>query len=98
MITNTLNGSFWTAYGLAVLDPFIYCPNGLGAALGVVQTVLILVFPRKSSLRDEEEGKREGATGEDDDNSNNDDKLESTSEMGKQPTKSDDLKDLEHDC
>jgi solute carrier family 50 protein (sugar transporter) len=52
MITNTLNGSFWTAYGLAVLDPFIYVPNGLGAALGVVQTVLILVFPRKSSLPD----------------------------------------------
>lgn len=23
MITNTLNGSFWTAYGFAILDPFI---------------------------------------------------------------------------
>jgi solute carrier family 50 protein (sugar transporter) len=46
MATNTANGAFWTAYGLAVLDPFIYVPNGLGAALGVVQIFLVLTFPR----------------------------------------------------
>jgi solute carrier family 50 protein (sugar transporter) len=46
MATNTVNGAFWTAYGLAVLDPFIYAPNGLGAALGVVQIFLVVTFPR----------------------------------------------------
>jgi hypothetical protein len=47
MITNTLNGTFWAVYGLAVVDPFIYVTNGLGAILGVVQIVLCLLFPRK---------------------------------------------------
>ncbi len=49
MATNTLNGIFWTAYGIAVLDPFVYAPNGLGALLGVIQVVLIILFPRKPS-------------------------------------------------
>jgi solute carrier family 50 protein (sugar transporter) len=101
MITNTLNGSFWTAYGLAVLDPFIYVPNALGAVLGVVQIVLILVFPRNASLP-EEGAKREIASSkEDDDNpttiNNDDDKFESrtTLEMVQQPAKNNDSEDLE---
>lgn len=49
MVTNTLNGSFWTAYGIAVLDPFIYVPNGLGAVLGLIQVVLIVLYPRKAT-------------------------------------------------
>jgi solute carrier family 50 protein (sugar transporter) len=56
MATNTANGVFWGAYGLAVLDPFIYVPNGLGAALGVVQIVLILTFPRFPALEEVEGG------------------------------------------
>ena len=48
MITNTLNGTFWAVYGLAVTDPFIYVTNGLGAALGVIQIVMCLLFPRKN--------------------------------------------------
>jgi solute carrier family 50 protein (sugar transporter) len=51
MIINTLNGSFWTAYGLAVMDPFIYAPNGLGALLGVVQMILCALFPRSKGGR-----------------------------------------------
>jgi hypothetical protein len=51
MLTNTLNGTFWAVYGLAVTDPFIYVTNGLGAMLGVVQIILCLLFPRK---KDEE--------------------------------------------
>lgn len=47
LLTNTANGAFWCAYGLAVLDPFIAVPNGLGAALGVIQVLLCLLFPRK---------------------------------------------------
>lgn len=46
MITNTLNSCFWTAYGLAIGDPFIYVPNGIGAGLGFVQAALVLLFPR----------------------------------------------------
>jgi solute carrier family 50 (sugar transporter) len=57
MITNTANGSFWTAYGVAVMDPFIFVPNGIGALLGVIQFLLCLVFPRKPTLIGEmEEG------------------------------------------
>lgn len=46
MVTNTLNGIFWTAYGIAVLDPFVYAPNGLGAVLGAIQIFLIVIYPR----------------------------------------------------
>jgi solute carrier family 50 (sugar transporter) len=47
MVTNTLNGTFWAVYGLAVTDPFIYVTNGFGAILGIVQIALCLMFPRK---------------------------------------------------
>jgi solute carrier family 50 protein (sugar transporter) len=46
MLTNTANGSFWAAYGVAVLDPFIAVPNAIGALLGLIQIVLCLLFPR----------------------------------------------------
>jgi solute carrier family 50 (sugar transporter) len=49
LITNTLNASFWLAYGLAVKDAFIFIPNGLGAVLGAIQVLLLLIFPRKST-------------------------------------------------
>lgn len=49
MITNTLNGIFWTAFGIAVFDWFIAVPNGLGALLGGIQFVLCIFFPRKPS-------------------------------------------------
>ena len=48
MTTNTFNGTFWFAYGLAVLDPFIYVPNGLGSLLGVIQIILCMIFPRRN--------------------------------------------------
>jgi solute carrier family 50 (sugar transporter) len=47
MICSLLNGSLWFVYGMAVLDYFIAVPNGLGAALGVVQMVLCMIFPRQ---------------------------------------------------
>jgi solute carrier family 50 (sugar transporter) len=47
MMTNTLNGAFWCAYGVAVLDPFIAVPNALGSLLGVVQIILCIIFPRR---------------------------------------------------
>jgi solute carrier family 50 protein (sugar transporter) len=56
MFTNTLNGSFWTAYGIAVLDPFIYVPNGIGVLFGGVQFFLYLVLPRKPTVTDDKEG------------------------------------------
>lgn len=46
MVTNTLNGTFWAAYGIAVLDPFIAVPNAVGAGLGVIQIALCALFPR----------------------------------------------------
>jgi hypothetical protein len=49
MITNTLNGVFWAAYGYAVADPFISVPNSLGAGLGLVQVLLYLLYPRRAA-------------------------------------------------
>ena len=47
MVTNTLNAVFWTAYGSAVADPFLYVPNGMGALFGGCQILLLVLFPRK---------------------------------------------------
>ena len=44
MLTNTFNGCFWGAYGVAILDWFIAVPNILGAALGAVQIALFVLF------------------------------------------------------
>ena len=48
MITNTLNGTFWSIYGFAVSDMFVAIPNGIGALFGVLQVVLIVLFPRQA--------------------------------------------------
>jgi solute carrier family 50 (sugar transporter) len=49
MMGGFLNGTFWAAYGVAVLDAFIAVPNALGALLGVIQIVLCVIFPRKAN-------------------------------------------------
>ena len=49
MIASLVNGTLWCVYGVAVSDNFIAVPNGFGAALGLVQLVLCLVFPRHHS-------------------------------------------------
>lgn len=56
MITNTLNGFFWTAYGFAISDYFIAVPNALGALFGVVQVVLCILFPRKQQSKENRKG------------------------------------------
>jgi solute carrier family 50 protein (sugar transporter) len=52
MITNTANGVFWGAYGIAVQDYLIAGPNGVGAFLGVIQIILCLLFPHGKSLKE----------------------------------------------
>lgn len=47
MITNTANGIFWCAFGIAVMDFFIAVPNGLGAVLGGLQCALCVLFRRQ---------------------------------------------------
>eukprot|EP00550_Attheya_septentrionalis_P000886 CAMPEP_0198291888 /NCGR_PEP_ID=MMETSP1449-20131203/9246_1 /TAXON_ID=420275 /ORGANISM="Attheya septentrionalis, Strain CCMP2084" /LENGTH=370 /DNA_ID=CAMNT_0043990573 /DNA_START=148 /DNA_END=1260 /DNA_ORIENTATION=+ len=49
MLTNTANGTFWMIYGIAVRDYFIAVPNGIGAALGILQMILCLLFPHKTT-------------------------------------------------
>lgn len=46
---NTMNGSAWLAYGLAMGSPFIWAPNGFGALLGIVQMALKAVFRQGSA-------------------------------------------------
>jgi uncharacterized protein with PQ loop repeat len=48
MIANTVNASFWTAYGVAIGDFSIVVPNGLGSFFGLIQIVLCVFIPRKS--------------------------------------------------
>mmetsp|Transcript_21049 Transcript_21049/g.31777 ORF Transcript_21049/g.31777 Transcript_21049/m.31777 type:complete len:317 (+) Transcript_21049:33-983(+) len=52
MITNTANGAFWTAYGIAVQNFVIAVPNGIGVVLGLVQVALFVLFPRKAVVED----------------------------------------------
>ena len=44
---NTANGLAWFCYGIALSDPYLMAPNGLGAALGIAQLVLIRTYPAK---------------------------------------------------
>mmetsp|Transcript_32710 Transcript_32710/g.80597 ORF Transcript_32710/g.80597 Transcript_32710/m.80597 type:complete len:269 (+) Transcript_32710:151-957(+) len=44
-VANTVNGTAWFVYGLALEDPYIYAPNAVGATLGVLQIGLIVMFP-----------------------------------------------------
>ena len=46
----TLNGSFWTAYGIAVSNLFIVVPNAIGAVCGIVQCLLLLLYRRVTKI------------------------------------------------
>jgi solute carrier family 50 (sugar transporter) len=54
MLTNTANGAFWCAYAIAVFDPFIAAPNGIGVLLGVIQMILCVLFPRTRPTAEQE--------------------------------------------
>ncbi|KAL6753509.1 sugar efflux transporter for intercellular exchange-domain-containing protein [Haematococcus lacustris] len=41
------NGALWVTYGLAVQDPFVWGPNAVGAAFGLLQLLLLAVLPRR---------------------------------------------------
>ncbi|KAJ3052826.1 hypothetical protein HK097_005588 [Rhizophlyctis rosea] len=42
--TSLVNGALWFVYGLAIMDHFVWVPNGAGAILAVVQLVLRFIF------------------------------------------------------
>ena len=52
MVCSLMNGTLWFVYGVEVKDYFIAVPNGLGAALGVVQLIFCLTFPRHHAQHD----------------------------------------------
>mmetsp|Transcript_1937 Transcript_1937/g.2357 ORF Transcript_1937/g.2357 Transcript_1937/m.2357 type:complete len:361 (+) Transcript_1937:247-1329(+) len=54
MINCTLNGLFWTGYGIAVFDLFVAVPNGIGAFLGFIQMMLLTIFPRRNKHSEED--------------------------------------------
>ena len=56
-----LNSFFWLAYGLAVTDPFIYVPNGVGLGFGLVQALLLCLYSSKG--RAGGRGARAGGSG-----------------------------------
>ena len=35
----------WTVYGLAIGDVWVYGPNGTGLVLGLIQLMLVLLYP-----------------------------------------------------
>ncbi|KAL3130843.1 hypothetical protein ABBQ38_000175 [Trebouxia sp. C0009 RCD-2024] len=56
---NVLNGILWFGYGRALQNRFIWVPNAVGAALGLLQLSLCLVFRRKARMEPEDAAKRE---------------------------------------
>jgi 23S rRNA-/tRNA-specific pseudouridylate synthase/uncharacterized protein with PQ loop repeat len=44
-----INTSFWILYGLAVRNPFVVVPNATGLCLGIIQGILCVFYPSKSS-------------------------------------------------
>lgn len=44
---STINGTLWVIYGLAVANPFVWAPNGMGAIFGAIQIALCLIFRSK---------------------------------------------------
>mmetsp|Transcript_29499 Transcript_29499/g.68240 ORF Transcript_29499/g.68240 Transcript_29499/m.68240 type:complete len:232 (+) Transcript_29499:322-1017(+) len=68
MIMNTANGTFWTAYGFAIWNPYIYVLNAAGVALGVVQVILLVLFPRKENPK---QNRQEDPTTQQDDSDAN---------------------------
>lgn len=48
MILNCTNAGFWGAYGIAINNPVIYWPNGIGLILGLSQATLCCVYPKNS--------------------------------------------------
>ena len=54
-----LNSFFWLAYGLAVTDPFIYVPNGVGLGFGLLQAALLCLFSSKGGSGGQQDDARE---------------------------------------
>lgn len=46
-VMQVINGTLWLGYGLAVNDPFIWVPNGIGACAGGLQVSLLIIFRKK---------------------------------------------------
>ena len=42
-----INGCLWLGYGLAIEDPFVWVPNGIGACTGALLTTLVVIFREK---------------------------------------------------
>eukprot|EP00545_Synedropsis_sp_CCMP1620_P005943 CAMPEP_0119017388 /NCGR_PEP_ID=MMETSP1176-20130426/16416_1 /TAXON_ID=265551 /ORGANISM="Synedropsis recta cf, Strain CCMP1620" /LENGTH=241 /DNA_ID=CAMNT_0006971099 /DNA_START=46 /DNA_END=771 /DNA_ORIENTATION=- len=55
MIMNWINTTFWMAYGFARQDPIIYLPNGIGLVMGILQGILVCLFPRRRRGEDDED-------------------------------------------
>lgn len=43
-LASLLNSALWTAYGSAIGNPGVYCPNAIGVVLSIVQLGLIAAF------------------------------------------------------
>ncbi|KAG1680967.1 hypothetical protein FOA52_009926 [Chlamydomonas sp. UWO 241] len=56
-VTTLLNASLWTMYGLAIIDPYVYIPSGLGSVLACAQLALVYsTRPRGVGLKELEAG------------------------------------------
>jgi solute carrier family 50 protein (sugar transporter) len=44
-------GLFWTIYGVATKDNYVIIPNGIGAALAVIQLFLCVLFRNKAGTK-----------------------------------------------
>ena len=67
-VMQCVNGSLWLGYGIAVSDPFIYVPNGIGACTGALLCFLLFWYREKKRMKkndDEEVASVAGTSDED---------------------------------
>lgn len=61
ILTNLTNALLWTIYGwFAVNDINLYLPNGVGVILSVIQLIFAMIFPRRKTANDLQNGGKLG--------------------------------------
>eukprot|EP00842_Homolaphlyctis_polyrhiza_P000205 jgi/Hompol1/1185/HPOL_005529-RA len=48
-LASIINGSLWVVYGFSIDDGFVWVPNLVGVFMGIVQVIVMIVFPKRQS-------------------------------------------------
>eukprot|EP01004_Peranema_trichophorum_P008070 NODE_6835_length_838_cov_54.369231_g6236_i0.p1 GENE.NODE_6835_length_838_cov_54.369231_g6236_i0~~NODE_6835_length_838_cov_54.369231_g6236_i0.p1 ORF type:complete len:233 (-),score=16.26 NODE_6835_length_838_cov_54.369231_g6236_i0:85-783(-) len=47
IVMSNLNCACWLAYGICLMNPYVYVPNFLGLALSMINLALCIIYPKK---------------------------------------------------